>query len=67
MRTPNQHCIINYTGREPKKEHVYGSAWVNHIAVCLKQRNTLYNSVSHLHTNAKCKLQKEKSESRSAV
>ena len=67
MRTLNQHCIINYTGREPKKEHVHGDAWVNHVAVCLKQRNTLYNTVSHLHTNAKCKLQKEKSESRSAV
>ena len=41
MRTPNQHCIINYMGRKPKKEHVHGYARVSHVALHLKQTHTL--------------------------
>ena len=51
-------------GREPKKEHVHGYAWVNHLLNSWnKQINTLYNIVSHLYTNTEYKLQKETADS----
>ena len=63
MRTPNQHCIINYMGRKPKKEHVHGYARLSHVALHLKQTHTLYNTVSQLYTNTKHKLQEENADS----
>ena len=55
-RTPTQQCVINYMGREPRKEHVHGYAWMNHVAVHPKQKKqTRYNIVSHVYTNTNYK------------